>query len=352
MTEHEFEAFYSNLQLISYAVMIAVLIFVPLIVGAVLKAKNCGATRRQLIILCISSCVLSVSLPLLLGYLYTYSASGVKPTFEIFTAVIGWANPLYAVPASALTYVVLSKTLIFRSETEKDSLEKDRSELEQIRIKQNENPNAYPWYTVGDNLPAGYITVIRTAEPACVDVSVNNKSYSIPLMEKRESIVVRDGEKYRPFNCYFKGITPPKYEPPKTSGKIDDAYILPKVSEQTTEANTEERKDFNDMPDIKPSSSADDNSSQIVSNGEPKTDENIKNIAQQAIDDYINKKKEQRKKIIKFAVPFVAFALVCVAIVAGIAHYYSTTYSESLRAQLREEVWHEAFNAGYDAARN
>ena len=109
-------------------------------------------------------------------------------------------------------------------------------------------------------------------------------------------------------------------------------------------------KDFNDMPDIKPSSSADDNPSQIVSNGEPKADEE-KNIARQAIDDYINEKKEQRKKIIKFAVPFVAFALVCVAIVAGIAHYYSTTYSDNLRAQLRDEVWHEAFNAGYDAAR-
>lgn len=210
MTEHEFEVFYSNLQLISYAVMIAVLILLPLIVGAVLKAKNCGATRRQLIILCISSCILSIGLPHLAGYLYMYSASGVKPTSELLLAILQWANPLYAVPASVLAYVFLSKTLIFRSETEKDSLEKDRSELEQIRIKQNKNPNAYPWYTVGDNLPAGYITVIRTAEPACVDVAVNNKSYSIPLMEKRESIVVRDGEKYRPLNCYFKNFTSPK----------------------------------------------------------------------------------------------------------------------------------------------
>ena len=133
---------------------------------------------------------------------------------------------------------------------------------------------------VGKDMPAGDITVIRTAEPAFISVDTAEKTYRISVLDKKEYIVVRDGEKYRPFNCYFKGITPPKYEPPKTSGKIDDAYILPEVSEQTTGANTEERKDFNDMPDIKPSSSADDNSSQIVSNGEPKTDENIKNIAQ------------------------------------------------------------------------
>ncbi len=61
--------------------------------------------------------------------------------------------------------------------------------------------------------------------------------------------------------------------------------------------------------------------------------------------------RNRRRKILKFSVPFVAFALICVAIVAGIAHYYSTTYSENLCTQLREEVWHEAFNAGYDSAR-
>lgn len=279
MTEHEFEAFYSNLQLISYAVMIAVLIFVPLIVGAVLKAKNCGATRRQLIILCISSCVLSIGLPHLAVYLYIYSAIGIKPTSEILFGIIQWANPLYAVPASVVAYIILKKTVMYDYETEEYKLQTARNTEKELEDDPN-STEKYPWYMVGKDMPAGDITVIRTAEPAFISVDTAEKTYRISVLDKKEYIVVRDGEKYRPFNCYFKGITPPKYEPPKTSGKIDDAYILPEVSEQTTGANTEERKDFNDMPDIKPSSSADDNSSQIVSNGEPKTDENIKNIAQ------------------------------------------------------------------------
>lgn len=349
MTEREFEAFHSNLQLLSYAVMISVLILLPFIVGAVLKAKNCGATRKQLIVLCISSCVLSIGLPHLAVYLYIYSAIGIKPTSEILFGIIQWANPLYAVPASVVAYIILKKTVMYDYETEEYKLQAARNTAKELEEDPNSNEK-HPWYTVGTDLSAGDVTVIRTAEPAFINVDKAGKTYRISLMYKKEYIVVRDGEKYRPFNCYFKGITPPKYEQPKTSGKIDEVYILPEVSEQTTEASTEEMKDFNDMPDIKPSSSADDNPSQIVSNGEPKADEE-KNIARQAIDDYINEKKEHRKKIIKFAAPFVAFALVCVAIVAGIAHYYSTTYSDNLRAQLRDEVWHEAFNAGYDAAR-
>lgn len=279
-----------------------------------------------------------------LRYAFEYHSTLVS-ILNIIAQVIHWGKII-------VLYIALKKRFLVEYETEEYKLQALRDAEKKLEEENQDNFEKYPWYMVGKDMPAGDVTVIRTAEPAFIRATTAKGSFKISILHKKEPLVVRSAELYRPFNCYFKDVTPPKYEPPKTSGKIDDAYILPKVSEQTTEANTEERKDFNDMPDIKPSSSADDNSSQIVSNGESKTDENIKNIAQQAIDDYINKKKEQRKKIIKFAVPFVAFALVCVAIVAGIAHYYSTTYSESLRAQLREEVWHEAFNAGYDAARN
>ncbi len=278
-----------------------------------------------------------------LRYAFEYHPTLVS-ILDIIAQVIHWGKII-------VLYIVLKKRFLVVYETEEYKLQALRDAEKKLEEENKDNFDKYPWYTVGKDMPADDVTVIRTAEPAFISVDTAEKTYRISVLDKKEYIVVRDGEKYRPFNCYFKDITPPKYEQPKTSGKIDDAYILPEVSKQTTEASTEEMKDSNDMSDIKPSSSADDNPSQIVSNGEPKTDENIKNIAQQAIDDYINEKKEQRKKIIKFAVPFVAFALVCVAIVAGIAHYYSTTYSDNLRAQLRDEVWHEAFNAGYDAAR-
>lgn len=209
MTEHEFEVFYSNLQLISYAVMIAVLILLPLIVGAILKSKRGGATRRQLIILCISSCVLSIGLPHLAGYLYMYSASGVKPTSELLLAILQWANPIYAVPASAVAYVILKKTVMYDYETEEYKLQTARNTEKELEDDPN-STEKYPWYTVGKDMPAGDVTVIRTAEPAFISVDTAEKTYRISIIDKKEYIVVRDGEKYRPFNCYFKGITPPK----------------------------------------------------------------------------------------------------------------------------------------------
>lgn len=277
-----------------------------------------------------------------LRYAFEYHPTLVS-ILDIIAQVIHWGKII-------VLYIILKKRFLVVYETEEYKLQALHDAEKKLEEESKDNFDKYPWYTVGKDMPVGDVTVIRTAEPAFISVDTAEKTYRISVLDKKEYIVVRDGEKYRPFNCYFKGITPPKYEQPKTTGKIDEVYILPEVSEQTTEASAEEMKDFNDMSDIKPSSSADDNPSQIVSNSEPKADEE-KNIARQAIDDYINEKKEQRKKIIKFAVPFVAFALVCVAIVAGIAHYYSTTYSDNLRAQLRDEVWHEAFNAGYDAAR-
>lgn len=277
-----------------------------------------------------------------LRYAFEYHSTLVS-ILDIIAQVIHWGKII-------VLYIILKKRFLVEYETEEYKLQALHDAEKKLEEESKDNFDKYPWYVVGKDMPAGDVTVIRTAEPAFISVDTAEKTYRISVLDKKEHIVVCDGEKYRPFNCYFKGITLPKYEQPKTSGKIDEAYILPEVSEQTTEASAEEMKDFNDMPDIKPSSSADENFSQIVSNGEPKADEE-KNIARQAIDDYINEKKEQRKKIIKFAVPFVAFALVCVAIVAGIAHYYSTTYSDNLRAQLRDKVWHEAFNAGYDAAR-
>ena len=243
MTEHEFEVFYSNLQSISYAVMIAVLIFVPLIIGAVLKSKKGGATRTQIIIICISTCVLSIGLPILLGYLYTYGETGVKPTSVIYTAVIGWANPLYAVPASAVIYFILRRLVMFDFETDEYKLQALHDAEEKLREENQDNFDAYPWYRVGKDLPEGDVTVIKTAEPSFINVISSKGSYRITVMSKKESLVVRTAELYRPFNCFFKGITPPKYEPPETSGKIPEQYILPTDRKETAEETKTEASD-------------------------------------------------------------------------------------------------------------
>ncbi len=277
-------------------------------------------------------------------YAFEYHST-LASILNIIAQIIHWGKII-------VLYIVLKKRFLVVYETEDYKLQALRDAEKKFEEENQDNFEKYPWYMVGKDMPAGDITVIRTAEPAFIRATTAKGSFKISILHKKEPLVVRSAELYRPFNCYFKDVTPPKYEPPKTSGKIDDAYILPEVSEPELKTNTKKQGDIDTMPDTKPSSPADDNFSKIVSNGDPKTDKNIKNIARQAIDDYINKKKEQRKKIIKFAVPFVAFALVCVAIVAGIAHYYSTTYSDNLRTQLREEVWHEAFNAGYDSARH
>ena len=239
MTEHEFEVFYSNLQLISYAVMIAVLIFVPLIIGAVLKSKKGGATRKQLIILCISSCALSVGLPLLAGYLYTFGANGVEPTSAIYTAVIGWANPLYAVPASAAAYFILKKLVMFDSETEAYKLQAARKAERELEAENRDNVERFPWYIVGKDISEGDVTVIRTAVPAFINVATSTHTYKITIIDKKESIVVRSGEMYRPFNCFFKGVTPPTPEPAETFDYSETAEQS-KTEDTTAESNSEQ----------------------------------------------------------------------------------------------------------------
>lgn len=200
-----------------------------------------------------------------LRYAFEYHPTLVS-ILDIIAQVIHWGKII-------VLYIILKKRFLVEYETEEYKLQALHDAEKKLEEENKDNFDKYPWYTVGKDMTVGDVTVIRTAEPAFISVDTSEKTYRISVLDKKEYIVVRDGEKYRPFNCYFKGITPPKYEQPKTSGKIDEAHILPEVSKQTTEASTEEMKDFNDMPDIRPSSSADENFSQIVSNGEPKADE-------------------------------------------------------------------------------
>lgn len=134
-------------------------------------------------------------------YAFEYHSTLVS-ILNIIAQVIHWGKII-------VLYIVLKKRFLVEYETEEYKLQALHDAEEKLEKENQDNFEKNPWYAVGKDLPAGDVTVIRTAEPAFISVDTAERTYRISIIDKKEYIVVRDGEKYRPFNCYFKGIIPP-----------------------------------------------------------------------------------------------------------------------------------------------
>lgn len=110
-------------------------------------------------------------------YAFEYHSTLVS-ILDIIAQVIHWGKII-------VLYIVLKKRFLVEYETEDYKLQALHDAEEKLEKENQDNFEKYPWYTVGKDMSAGNVTVIRTAEPAFISVDTAEKTYRINVLDKK-----------------------------------------------------------------------------------------------------------------------------------------------------------------------
>lgn len=290
--------------------------------------------KRSVILLLAIVFILSVALGLLFNkyvlplfgiYIDSYNriTSALKPILQTLGVVIHWATPIIA-------YLYLSKSYMLHSESAEGKKEALNAAVENaINATEQDESNAQ-WYEAERDLPLGDIIIKATAKPAVVRVRNEYRAYHFTLKRKKEYFVVRPGLKVQFINCV----------PLRTN----NTTILPEPTITTGNADS-------------PSADAVPDGTDASTPTQPSTDTSSAALTEQeVIARYKQRKKNEIISLIKKYLPCIITVAVCAALVSGTIGFYSAKtkrienqyeeYKKNLRAELREDVWHEAFMAG------
>ena len=288
--------------------------------------------KWQIVLFCITDLVLTSLLYSVYSYELApdmfdlYSIQYYMEQYALFTSIINVAAQIIHWGKVFVLYFILRKKYVFLEESDEFKVQQLSDNLQSAVQYANQTDEAN-WYTVGEQIKNRDITIKKLSDPAVLRIKDGNTIHNTPITKKKDYITVRHGQQVQFINCV----------------PIDEENIQSVTTAQTIEepGETDNKQISNkEEESLKMQSIELDNEQQIINK-------------------YLKKKKEKRIKILKKSIPYIIIALVFSVTIACIVSYYNTKleesnarfeeYKKTISSEIREEIWHEAFNAGYDS---